>query len=352
MSDEERTGTCVVCMTRDPLPDLAPVCGPCRSRLAGQLRDIPALVDELRDPPGADPDAPRSDDLRYPPGHENAGKVVPLAAELIPAGAVRGQSSAPRVRGSRDAPVPIRVDVVDLLAEADERTVHDTRSVPIVQVPGDPEWVAARMPGRDDGEVVWQEVRRRELVRTEKTFHCRCGRPELHADQPARPVVVPAQDQTGHVSAATILHGWCRDFAETRRETEPPPTPAAQCRYLADRLDWAFTTHPAVDEFAGEVGDLWHTLRRAAGLTEPKDELVQGVPCRSITCDLKTLWRLPGAQWVECKSCGNLLTEPELQDWIKMLRAPLCGKRNGEWWCSLAKKHDGPCAPYEGESAA
>src|SRR5690348_15102502 len=106
MADEERTGSCLLCMAREPLPELKPVCGPCRSRLSGQLRDIPILCEELRDPPGAEP----------------ANDLVSVA---LPAALIAGQSSAPRVQGSREAPIPISVDRLDLLGPADERTVHD-----------------------------------------------------------------------------------------------------------------------------------------------------------------------------------------------------------------------------------
>src|SRR5690349_2774577 len=54
MADDERSGSCIICASRDPLPDLAPCCGPCRSRLSGQLRDIPILCDELRGEEPAD----------------------------------------------------------------------------------------------------------------------------------------------------------------------------------------------------------------------------------------------------------------------------------------------------------
>src|SRR5690348_14470923 len=106
MADEERTGSCILCASRNPQPGLEPCCGPCRSRLSGQLRDIPILCEELRDPPGAGP----------------ANDLVSVA---LPAALIAGQSSAPRVQGSREAPIPIRVDVLDLLGPADERTVHD-----------------------------------------------------------------------------------------------------------------------------------------------------------------------------------------------------------------------------------
>jgi hypothetical protein len=151
-------------------------------------------------------------------------------------------------------------------------------------------------------------------------------------------------DQIGYPSAATVLDGWCAMFAEERRESVPTPRPADQSRWLLDRLDELFK-HPAVDECAKEIGDLWHALQRACGLTMPKPEICQGIPCRSIECDLKTLVRLPGSQFIECSSCGNLLTEDEYQEWCRMVRAPLCGQKNGDWWCARTKRHPGPCAP-------
>jgi hypothetical protein len=267
VTDEERTGSCVICQTRDPLPDLVPCCGPCRSRLAGQLRDIPHLVEELKSPPEAEP----------------ARDLVSVA---FPAAAIAGQSNAPRVQGSREAPVPISVDRTDLLFAARSSTAAT-----------------------------------RELAYPEQD-----------------------EDQVGYLSAATTLDAWCRDIAPDRRESVPEPTPAVQCQWLLDRLEDVFK-HPAVDEMAKDVGDLWHALRRSAGLTMPKEELCPGVPCRSIECDLKTLVRLPGSEWVECRSCGNLLSEVEYQEWCRMVRAPLCGLKNGDWWCARTKRHPGPCAP-------
>jgi hypothetical protein len=284
MTNEERHGDCAVCQQRNAVEP--PVCGVCRSRVAGQLRDIPELVDELRGEPLPDVTTvgrrttERADHLVDVDGALAA--VVEVRREVlheVVAGAIAGQSNAPRVQGSREAPVPIRVDVVDLLGPADERTVHD-----------------------------------------------------------------PLGDQVGHLSAATILDGWCRLFAEERRESTPTPHVTTQSAWLLDRLDELFK-HPAVDEAAKEIGDLWHVLRRAAGLTMPRPELVEGVPCRSIECDLKTLYRVPGSEFVECSSCGTLVTEGELQEWIKMLRAPLCGKRKGDWWCARAKRHAGRCVP-------
>jgi hypothetical protein len=332
MADEERTGSCIICASRDPLPDLAPCCGPCRSRLSGQLRDIPILVEELTEEHEADP----AND--------------PVSA-LLPAAMVPGRSGAPRVRGSRERPVPISVTRVDLLAPADQRTVHDEHTVPMVRATGETEWVTALFGGKE----VHQEIRRREVARGEAhPSQCSCGRPDLH---PARgePVMVPAGDQSGEISAATILDGWCRMFAEERRESVPTPRPADQSRWLLDRLDELFR-HPAVDEVAKEIGDLWHVLRRACGRAEPKPELCQGVPCKWEGCDLRTLWRIPvsifgEAEYVKCASCGRLMTISDFDDWARLNSAALCGRRNGDWYCALQKKHGGDCEPYRGEEA-
>lgn len=302
IEESPRIGTCICCAERDPAPDLGPACGVCRSRLASQLREIPLLCDLLAAGPRPQVSAGEQRTVELVEHEVGDDGSIATRTEVrrerpvdIAAAAVPGLSSAPRVGGSRERAVPIRVDALDLLGEVDERTVHDHHLVALVA-------------GRD-------------LVRSEKTFRCRCGRPELHANQPARPVLVPSGDQTGYVSVATVLHGWCRDWSAMRRESEPRPSVPGLCRYLLDRLDWAFTGHAAVDEFAAEVGDLWHALRRTAGLTIPKPELCEGVPCRSIECDLKTLYRVPGSDYIECASCGLLLTVEEYASWCRLLVA-------------------------------
>jgi hypothetical protein len=299
---EERQGSCVIqpCK-RDPLPELVPVCGPHRSRLRNQLREIPDLC--AVNAAGARPELVRGNPRRV----ERADHLIEVDGRLaavfrtreeypwsVASAAVPGQSGAPRVAGSQEMPVPIRVDRFDLLAPA-RRSSSATRDL--------------AYPEQDE-------------------------------------------DQVGHLSAATVLDGWCRDFAELRRESTPTPVVTVQCRYLLDRLDWAFTDHEAVDELAQDVGDLWHVLRRTAGLMTPKREHCAGIPCKSIDCDLKTLWRLPGSDYIECESCGALLTEAEYQDWLKLLRAPLCAKRNGDWWCALPRRHDAGCAPVMTEGDA
>lgn len=268
---DERTGTCISCQERDPLPELAPVCGVCRSRTRGQLVEIPDLCAVLAAGPRPELQAGPAqlirvvaidvldDGLVLVESHEHHARPITIAAGAIP-----GPPAGPRVAAAGDAaPVPVRLDTVDLLAPARRHTSAT---------------VALAYPEQDD-------------------------------------------DQIGHLSAATVLDGWCRDLAETRRETVPRTLVYQQCRYLLDRLDWACTEHPAVDELATEIGHLWSVLRRAAGLAPPQPELCEGVPCRNLDCDLKTLYRVPGSRYIECASCGMLLTDEEYDRWVKLLAA-------------------------------
>lgn len=366
MADEERTGTCVICQERDAFEP--PACGPCRSRLAGQLRDIPVLCLLLAAGPRAQMVAGELTDVRELVMEFGPDELLELAdvpddalqritAEVrthtarsmaLEAGPVKGLSNAPRVGGSRGRSMPINADAADLLDIADERMVGDYHQVPMVRSTGEKQWQIAWF----GGQAIRQQLRVREVVATERTSTCRCGRPDLH--QRHRPVMVPAADQIGHVSVASVLNAWVRDFAETRREVGPEPTVPLLVRWLADRLDWAFEHHAAVDEFAGEVGDVWHALCSAAGLPRPREELCEGIPCKSVDCDLKTLYRIPVSffqqkQYVECASCHRLYTPEEYEDWARLNSAAVCGKRHGDWWCAMFKKHDGDCEPFNGE---
>jgi hypothetical protein len=339
VSDEERTGSCIICATRDPLPDLTPVCGPCRSRVAGQLADIPVLCVFLAAGPRPQTTLGAATDIRelvLEFGPDEALELMDLDDDALTriaaavrtrpahevtmaAGPVRGLSNAPRVAGSRGRPMPISADAADLLDLADERMVSDYHQVPMVRSTGETSWQIAWFGGKS----FRQEVRVREVVSTARMSRCRCGRPELHERH--RPVMVPAADQVGQVSVASVLNAWVRDFAETRREVGPEPMVPLLCKWLADRLDWAFEHHGAVDEFAGEVGDVWHALRSAAGLPHPQPELCVGIPCRH--CDLRLLYRVPGSEYVECDpegkygGCQDLMTEDEYRDWVGLVAA-------------------------------
>ncbi len=197
---------CVICQRRPYAR--AQVCDGCRTWLAGQ----PGLIAEL-----------------------HAG----LDDALVPA-----TSGGQRVSGSREAPLPLAVDALDLGLPARAGTITD-----------------------------------------------------------------PYDDQVGHVSVATVLDTWVRDWAGQRREGLPAADVATLARWLADRTDWACDTHTAVDEYAAELRQLTRTLRVVTGTAQ----LVVRLPAPCPDCDLLSLIRADGEDHVRCTECGRLWTEDEYQ---------------------------------------
>jgi hypothetical protein len=250
--------TCVVC--QDPERAVEPgwlSCYRCWSRLASALREIPGLVAELvglglvqRDRRGERRDL-------------DTGKAWPHfdpIAHTLTAGPINGAKSAPRVSGSRAAPVPIRIDPTDLTAG----------------------------------------------VRPASTA--------VHARSPW-----PA-DQIGWLSVATELDFWAADWAAERRESRPDPHVPALCHWLLDRLDWACQHHVALDEFAAKVSDIYGALMSAVGGWVAKPETLI-TPCRS--CGILALYRevgpTPEYDRVACGACPALLTEGEYAVYVKEL---------------------------------
>lgn len=168
---------CVVCQRRPPTRPA--VCESCRTRLADSLTEVAQLY-------------------------------AALPTVLEP-----GRRGVQRVSGTREAPLPLRVDVLDL-----------------------------SMPLRG-----------------------------------SQAVSDPHGDQTGMVSVAQVLDAWARDWTDTRSKGErlPLPTVAVLARWLSDRLDWACDEHPAVDEFAAELAETLAALRGVHGLTRLRHRLP--APC-------------------------------------------------------------------------
>lgn len=180
------------------------------------------------------------------------------AAASVPAGPVPQPSKWSRVAGTRPAREPVNLDAVDLTS----RVNHDARRL-----------LARGALGLDD-------------------------------------------DQVGHLSAATILDGWARDWAGRRGEGLPRPAPDVLCGWLGDRLDWACAEHPAVDEFADELSDLYRTLMGVTGWSTPPPETLS-VECPS--CAMLTLYRDADLERVACGSCPRLMTEQEYAEHCRRL---------------------------------
>lgn len=216
---------CVICQRRPY--EKAQVCQPCRQRVEDQLAEIADLAAQLPD-------------------------------HLEP-----GQSNGQRVSGSREAPVPLDLDVLDLTNDA-----RHTSATP-----------AARQ------------------------------HPE---------------DQIGHDSIASRLDSWVLDWIDTLRLNESPPQPTVRrlTQWLTDRLDKACNEHPAIDDFADEMRRLRTTLRGATGQLEPQPEHI-AAPCPA--CDLITLIRRQGEDTVECGNpdCRRVLTLTEYHRWIGLVAADI-----------------------------
>lgn len=214
---------CVVCQKRQP--NRPQVCDGDRLRLAQDLRELPDLY------------------------------------ALIPTVLAPNGSTGEKVSGSREAPVPVSLDVVDLLGPARQ--------------------------------------------------------PEPTAQAREHP-----EDVQGGLSVATTLDQWVRMWRDDRSKGErlPAPTVTSLAGWLAVRLDDACDTHTAIDEFATELRGLVMTLRSALNLRRHIERLP--APCPS--CDTLALYRevdphRGASSWVECGNCGRLWSEDEYRRLVVIL---------------------------------
>ena len=197
-------------------------------------------------------------------------EIVELYA-LLPANLLPGQAHGQRVSGSREAPLPLRVDPLDLMMRANVATVYEP-------------------------PCNCTEFRRPE---------CRRGHPHL--------------DQVGLQPVATVLDSWCRDWADVRdmHETLPTPTVVQLTAWLGNRLEWACDDHPAVDEFAAEMRRLRGGLAAVVGV---KSDRVYVGPC-PITDDKGT--------------CGAALTADPYLDIIRCPRCDTMWSRDKWLWLGM-----------------
>lgn len=234
---------CVVC----PVPDGEQpheaaegwlTCWRAWARMAGALRLIPDLCDEL-----------------HGLGYVMRNHRDPVS-RVLPSGPVNGSKGSPRVNGSRDAPVPLRIDPTDLL------------------MPSRPASLSVAVTGSY------------------------------------------ASDQIGHLAVATELEFWARDWADIRREGIPLPNVPELSEWLRNRLEWACEHHPAIDEFAGKLRQLRTALTAAAGRFDAMPETLSA-PCDS--CGTLALYRDTDIERVACGSCARLMTEDEYADYTRWL---------------------------------
>ena len=200
---DEPQGSCVACNHRDP--QFPPACNLCRRRLPSrlwELRDLHSL----------------------------------LGAALQP-----GQTGTERVSGSREVPVPLRLEPLDLAAGADQ---------------ADRVLFARGVLGIDDAQV-------------------------------------------GSLSVATILQTRCVEMAKLLEVDPPKADVPSMVSWLSRHLSWAWSDYPDVADLASEVATLLYSVRALLNVSRKPIYLKDACP----SCGVKALRRDPGGGDVECGNC-------------------------------------------------
>lgn len=175
-------------------------------------------------------------------------EIVELYA-LAPSAVIPTRGGGPKVSGSREAPVPARLDVVDLLDQA-------------------------RVPNPSD--------QARE-------------HPE---------------DQIGHHSVATALDQWVRDWITydwCHGDHLPVPTVSTLVGWLRVRLEDACDRHPAIDDFAVEIRQVRSILSGALRSTRHSGEPIGRCPIQFDSGERcgATLYAEPYVDHISCPRCGT-----------------------------------------------
>ena len=287
---------CLVCQNDEA--ERPQVCDHDRARIVGTLRDLGPAYAALF----ADAESPTILGLLViDDGDFDSPRVETVYG--VPGGPTKAASGGATVSGSRDAPVPVNLDLIDLTAPARLGMVRDTR------VPLDP----ARLAVHEPAEMFTVECELPGGTVLERV-------PLRPAD--SRALMLPAGDQIGELSVASVLDSWVRDWIDVRgqREHAPAANVLTMVDWLGKRVDWACDRHPAVDEFADEIHRLLWACRRLAGELEPQPERCHGVPCSR--CDQLDLWRHPGSKWrAICGTCGRIYDEDDYERWVGSMAA-------------------------------
>lgn len=120
-----------------------------------------------------------------------------------------------------------------------------------------------------------------------------------------------AGDQIGAVPLTGWCDAWVQNWREMRgaagyREALPVPTVDRLTAYLRTRVDWAGSTDgTAIEDFAAELWEQVRMLRRVTHMAPDR----KAVACPG--CEMRGLVRWPYSRWIECRSCGRLLSAVE-----------------------------------------
>lgn len=330
------------------------MCGSCRRWFPVAIRSIAEKTAAL--PDLIDPADHLLDDRWYwywfPRRKDpETGELLPPAGEwrrnepLTAAGGaalVDGRRSQPRVSGSRDgAPVPVRLDVLDLLAPVSREGGRPVDSLSVDS------W-ATKVPEVEPGEEVELPVRELRMVpirdddsnrivgehleETVRTVVVKERRMVL--DHGGRVRMVSAGDQVGQVPVAAVLDQEVRawiDAGAPGSRFRPVPTVPELCRWLVNRLDWACDYYDPIDEFRITINRLRGVLMAVLDEFDPEPEPCPGVECNR--CDQRLLFRRnDGTGDIECQnpSCRKVMTATEFREWAKRQGAYEASQRTTE----------------------
>lgn len=227
-----------------PERDLAPVCGRDRRRLDLDLAALPGLHERLRNP-----DLSTGDErAMFTIAWDRQGR---RAWSTMPAAAVSGRTNQPAVSGSPQRREPANLNTVDLTAHVRGTNLTDQ--------------------GRQHPE-----------------------------------------DHIGRISVATLLDGWVqtwRDDVLFSGQHRPPARVDELARWLRDRVEQACSRldPEVIVDFASEIRSVRGALHAALGETKAEPDVKVGVRCPQCD-DVSTLEQKPGEDWVECTSCGELVS--------------------------------------------
>ena len=242
---------------------------------------------------------------------------------LLPLAVQPGSAAGPRVSGSREAPLPVRVDPLDLtmparvphvIGELIPATTTETVKVERRRV-AVTEW--ARRDLKTDRIV--ETGHHIVYLREEVTGQVRVP---LRWPSDGRRRVTPTDDQAGQLAVATVLDEWIHEWRWHRNAGEglPPTGVQTMIAWLRNRLQWALDHLPGLLAYSDGIRALHGALRAAIGDLPPAPEPCPGVPCKR--CDRMALVHTAdGSGDVECGACGRLLDAEEYDRWVRLVAA-------------------------------
>jgi hypothetical protein len=231
------------------------------------------------------------------------GSLIPrLPDELAPG----GQGESDKVSGSREAPLPVSVGVLNLLGPAagvDRRMDVATGLDPGDKITGPMQQGAEPLLSALSG---WVRVVAEEKHLT-RPAPKRLRLPERLHGAPFGPET--ARDQVRRLAAFSA--GNAATLWERKAE--------AVRGFLARHHDWA-AGQPWADEYAADMHDAWHAAKTAVGDWPARPEHMAGVECPR--CDARALWRHPGQDGRTCEissgGCGQWYSDEDWERWVKL----------------------------------